>query len=275
MKCAWKELLAILPSKLSREVDRRGKEDVQEIRLRLGKTPQLLWGRESVWLDAPVTGEDIQFCVNMASRYSPWAAQSIADGYITAQGGHRIGICGEAIMQQGKITGIRQAESLCIRVARDFPGIGRVWTSLRGSILVLGPPGSGKTTLLRDICRGLSGKETVAVVDERGELFPECFDRGQALDVLTGCRKAEGIDMVLKTMGPHTIAVDEITSEADAAALLRAGWCGVRLLATAHAANFKDLKSRPVYRSILAEHLFDHILILSRDKSRPVERMDL
>lgn len=274
MKCAWKELLAILPPKVGREVDKQGREDAQEIRLRIGKPPQLVCGRKCIWLESPVSGEEISHCINIASRYSPWATQTTSEGYITVPGGHRIGICGEAVIHNGMVTGIRRPESLCIRIARDVTGIGVGWTSMNGSVLVLGPPGSGKTTLLRDLCRELSKKETVVVVDERGELFPAGFDRGQALDVLSGSPKPEGIDMVLKTMGPQTIAVDEITSESDAAALLRAGWCGVRLLATAHAANLKDLQSRPVYRSLLGDGLFHHVLML-RDKSRPAERMDL
>ena len=81
--------------------------------------------------------------------------------------------------------------------------------------------------------------------------------------------------MALRTLGPNTIAVDEITGEEDAEALLRAGWCGVRLVATAHAASMEDLRKRPIYRTLWENSLFEHLLICHRDKSRPVERMDL
>ena len=199
----------------------------------------------------------------------------MARGYITAPGGHRIGLGGEVVVNQGQITGLREVYSLCIRVARDVGGIGRAYAGLSGSVLIVGPPGAGKTTMLRDLCRELSRKETVAVVDERGEIFPAGFDRGQALDVLSLCPKPEGIDMALRTLSPSTIAVDEITEESDAQALLKAGWCGVRLLATAHGADITDLKIRPVYRSLTENHLFDHVLICFRDKSRPTERMDI
>lgn len=275
MKCAWKELLAVLPPWLSKEADKLGRDSLQELRLRLGKSPELVMGKCSKWLDRQVNRDDLNFCINTASRYSPWAAQTISEGYITAPGGHRIGICGDAVVRNGVIAGIRDAEMLCIRVARDFPGIGEKADGLMGSILLLGPPGSGKTTLLRDMVRRISRQEAVAVVDERGELFPPGFDSGQRLDVLRGCPKHQGIDMVLRTMGPSCIAVDEITAEADCQALIRAGWCGVRLIATAHAATIRDLQSRPVYQSLVSRRLFDYVLILSRDKSWRAERMCL
>lgn len=275
MKCAWNELLAILPGWVAEEADRLGRDSLQELRLRLGKPPELVTANGSKWLERTVHRDDLNFCVNTASRYSPWAAQTISEGFITAPGGHRIGICGVVVVKDGLITGIRDVEMLCVRVARDFHGIAKGTEALSGSILLLGPPGSGKTTLLRDLVRRISQRETVAVVDERGELFPPGFDSGQRLDILRGAPKPRGVEMVLRTMGPSCIAVDEITAEEDCGALLRAGWCGVRLLATAHAASVEDLRSRPVYRSLVSAGLFDHILILSRDKSWRVERMDL
>ena len=272
MKCAWKELMAILPPALRLKIP---DEDLWEIRLRLGRPVELVGPRGSRWLtDRPGT-EDLHFVVNTASRYSPWTAQTVARGYITAPGGHRIGLGGEVVLDKGEVRGIRQADSLCIRIARDVPGVARPFAALRGSVLILGPPGAGKTTLLRDLCREISNRETVAVVDERGELFPEGFDRGRALDVLSLCPKPAGIDMALRTLGPSAIAVDEITEEEDAWALLRAGRCGVRLLATAHAASPEYLGRRPVYRMLTENRLFDHILLCFRDKSRPTERMDL
>ena len=275
MKCAWKELLSILPPWLRRGVEEHGWEDLWEIRIRLDRPTELVGSRGSLWLDHRGTREGIRFCINTASRYSPWAAQTMARGYLTAPGGHRIGLGGEVVTQASRVTGIREAESLCIRVAHDVPGIGKPFAALRGSVLVIGPPGSGKTTLLRDLCREVSRRQTVAVVDERGELFPAGYDRGKALDVLSLCPKPEGIDMALRTLGPGTVAVDEITGEADAEALLRAGWCGVRLLATAHAASAEDLRKRPIYRPLWKMGLFEHLLVCHRDKSRCVERMDL
>ena len=274
MNCAWKELLSVLPSWLSREVDIRSRDTLQELRLRIGLPPQLNCASGSIWLERRVTQEDLLFCVNTASRYSPWAAQSTALGYITAPGGHRLGLCGEAVVQDGNMSGIRSVRSLCIRVARDFPGIGSRYSLLPGSILIIGPPGSGKTTLLRDLLRQISQHQTVCVVDERRELFPDGLWTGSgALDILTGCPKPAGIDIMLRTMGPETVALDEITTAKDCDALYHAGWCGVRLIATAHAASPSDLRRRPLYKPFLENGLFDHILTLRRDKTVLEERV--
>lgn len=276
MICQWKELLSILPQWLSSETDSLGRECLQELRLRRGQPPELVCSDGSKWLHRIVLEQDLLFCINTASRYSPWSAQTLSQGYLTAPGGHRIGICGEAALHKGLISTIRTPTSLCIRVARDFPGCGENVAALNGSILLIGPPGSGKTTLLRDLIRHIAKKETVAVVDERGELFPSLFCDGNIrLDVLSNCPKQIGIDMVLRTMGPSCIAVDEITAEEDCRALIHAGWCGVRLLATAHAASVHDLKRRSLYRPLVDTKLFDHVIVLRRDKTWREERMDL
>ena len=275
MRCAWKELLGILPPRLRPEVDRLGNTELQELRLRINAPPELVLGKGSRRLSWEVGRDDLNYCVNAASRYSPWTAATAAQGYITAPGGHRIGLCGEAVCRDGQVTGIRDIRSLCIRVARDFPGIAKIAAQTPGSILILGAPGWGKTTLLRDLIRCISEKETVSVVDERGELFPEAFEQGKRMDVLTNCPKGLGINMVLRTMGPSCIALDEITAEEDCYALVHAANCGVRLLATAHAASLSDFRSRCVYHPLVEQKIFETLLILRPDKSYRVERMTL
>lgn len=273
MRCAWKELLMILPQWLRRDVDNLGMESLQELRLRINAPPELVLMTESNWLPQQVTQEDLNFCIHTASRYSPWAAATISQGYITAPGGHRIGICGDAIIKNGEMFGIRNVTSLCIRVARDYPGIAEKLASIQESILILGAPGWGKTSLLRDLIRQRSDAgEHISVVDERGELFPTGIPCGRCTEVLTGCPKSIGTDLVLRTMGPQSIAVDEITAEADCRSLSHAAWCGVRLLATAHAASFDDFLNRPVYQPLARHRIFDTIVILHRDKSWHLER---
>ena len=174
---------------------------------------------------------------------------------------------------------MRTVTSLCIRVAKDLHGIsGRI--PVQDSILILGAPGSGKTTLLRDYIRRISGSPmgSVCVVDERGEIFPfsggnMCFDPGNGTDVMTGRSKAEGIDCVIRAMGPKWIAVDEITRPADCDALVQALWCGVKVVATAHAASVRDLFSRPVYRPIVDSGVFSTAVVLHMDKSYHLERI--
>lgn len=273
MKCAWKELLSILPHSMRPEVDKY-QSSLQELRLRLDRPPELITQSGNRWLPVNVTQQDLNFVIHTASKYSPWAAATAAKGYITAAGGHRIGMCGDVVIKEDKSAGIRTLTSLCIRVARDFEGIASRAADIKGNILIIGPPGRGKTTLLRDLIRQISNSGScVAVVDERGELFPQGFQQGRRTDVLTGCSKAQGLDMALRTMGPECIAVDEITADSDCSALLECAWCGVRLLATAHAENVRDLHSRPVYKALWNTGIFESVLILRRDKSWYTERM--
>ena len=275
MQCAWKELLAVLPPRMRQDVDRLGKDTLRELRLRVGERATMITANGVVPLNQTVTEDDVNFCVNAASAYSPWAAASVAKGYLTAPGGHRIGLCGNAVVKNGQLETIRRVRSLCIRVARDFPGIGKGIPTEK-SLLVIGPPGWGKTTLLRDLirCRSEIGMQ-MGVVDERGELFPtDAFSAGPSTDILTGCSKAEGIHILLRTMAPQCIAVDEITQPEDCDALAQAVGCGTTLLATAHASTVQDLQKRPVYRPLLDIKLFDAVIAMQTDKSWRLERMD-
>lgn len=280
MRCQWEAYIKLLPGWLQEPVNRLGRDALTELRLRIGQPPQLILMSRSIWLGQPVTKEDIDFCINIASQYSPWTTETMAHGFITAAGGHRIGICGETIMHDGKCAGFCKVTSLCIRVARDIPGLADKLNNIHGSILIIGPPGSGKTTLLRDLIRLQSACQqgSIAVLDERNELFPfsngkMCFELGPKTDVLNGCSKAVGIDMLIRCMGPAVIAVDEITASTDCTALVQACWCGVKILATAHAFNKEDLYQRAVYRPLVENSLFQNLIILQQDKSWYHERM--
>lgn len=273
MTCAWNELLSILPHRMREEVDNLGKDTAQNLRLRINAPPELNCGGMTHWLKGTVTRDDLNFCLNTASRYSPWAASTISKGYITARGGHRIGLCGEAVIKNGEFTGIRELSSLCIRIARDYPGVSEGLQNLPGSTLILGAPGWGKTTLLRDLIRRKSQDGAhISVLDEREELFPSGINQGSRTEVLSGCPKAQGVDMLLRTMEPEIIAMDEITAEDDCFALRQAAWCGVTLLATAHASSLADFLHRDVYAPLVKQNLFDNIVILRRDKSWRLER---
>lgn len=280
MKCAWQAYLNLLPHQIRQDVDNMGRETLQELRMRIGKPPELVFQTETRKLMQPVSNSDITFVMNAASQYSPWTANTMRHGYITAAGGHRIGVSGVCTIQNGRISGISQATSLCLRVARDIVGCANKAEKLRGSVLIIGPPGSGKTTLLRDLIRLKSnlGQGSISVVDEREEIFPlhkgsSCFSTGDSTDILSGCSKAEGIEAALRSMAPAWIAVDEITAQEDAEALLHAGWCGVNLMATAHAGSITDLKTRPIYKPLLKSCLFSDVIVLKKDKSLTLERI--
>ena len=280
MRCAWQVYLNLLPHWLRNDVDRLGKDMLQELRLRIGKPPELVLGKESKWLERTVSREDLQFCLNIATRYSPWTAGSLAHGFVTAMGGHRLGFCGETVVREDKPVTLSTITSVSLRVAREFMNISSGLRDLSGSTLLIGSPGCGKTTLLRDMIRMVSNDRcgAIVVVDERREIFPLCgdsfcFDTGKRTDVISGCGKREGMEMVLRSMNPRVIAVDEITSEEDCTSLLRAGWCGVQLLATAHAADRRELYTRPVYKPIVESGLFQNLIIIRKDKSWTLERM--
>lgn len=281
MNCAWQAYLNLLPPGIRGQVDKLGKNQLLEMRLREGMKAELVTTDGFIYLDHLVVNQDITYCINSASRYSPWAHQTTSFGYITAPGGHRLGICGEMAVNAGINTGIRTPTSLCIRVARDFPNIADGMKGIKGSVLIVGAPGCGKTTLLRDLIRQQSETGTfVSVVDEREEIFPRvggsfCFYQGAHTDILTGCQKTTGIEILLRTMTPQVIAVDEITAKEDCDAVLKAGWCGVRLLATIHAGSLKDFYKRPIYKPLSESGLFDTVVVMGADKSYKIERTNL
>lgn len=282
MRCAWQAYLNLLPHWMRKEVDRLGSGSLLELRLRIDYPPELVLRDGSNWMQQTVVKDDLLFCINAASSYSPWTASSSASGYLTSPGGHRIGLCGKATVVNREMTAVGSPTSLCLRVARDFPGIGMAASKRDGSLLIIGKPGSGKTTLLRDIirCKSETGSGSIAVVDERGELFPSCHDKmcfppGKRTDVITGCEKTQGITSVLRSMNPEYIAVDEITAEEDCRALIQAGWCGVKLMATAHAGNKADFLRRPVYKPLVNSGIFDNLLVLQPDKTWTMERLNI
>ena len=281
MKCAWQEYLQLLPIWMRCRVDNLGAENLEELRLRIGRLPELVLNSGYVFLERKVNSEDLSFCISAASQYSPWASTTISDGYLTAPGGHRIGICGDAAIVDGKVTTVRNVTSICLRVARDFPGVGRQAAKISGSLLIVGSPGRGKTTLLRDLIRQKAdaGPGAVAVVDERREVFPTvsdsfCFSPGLRTEVLSGCRKKKGLEIMIRTMNPAWIAVDEITAEEDCCGVIQACNCGVSILATAHGESLEDFIQRPVYRPLIENMVFQNIIVMQPDKSWKLERMN-
>ena len=280
MNCAWQAYLNLLPQWMRDTVDKQGRENLQELRLRLGRPAELILKDSTKWLNHPTSEKDLISVVNAASTFSPWTAESVRRGYITAEGGHRIGICGEVALVNGEIRSIPKLTSVSLRVARDMPGIAEKAAGLKGSSLIIGSPGAGKTTLLRDMVRQISTSRNccVAVVDERQEIFPLekgkfSFDPGARTDVLSGCGKKEGIEMVLRCMNPKIIAMDEITAEVDCQALIYAAWCGVSLMATAHALDQQDFSSRPVYKPLLEKGIFQNLIVMQKDQTWQLERI--
>ena len=256
---------------------------VEEVRLRVGRVPALTCpdGEVPIKAAAPVTAQEIELLVQNASR---WSLHTVLDqlrqGFLTTRGGHRLGLCGTAVMEQGEVRTIRDITSANLRIAREKQGCAsEVALYIKGgdsvgNTLIIAPPGAGKTTLLRDLVRQLSDSRLrVAVADERGELSAVWqgeaqLNLGESTDVLTGCPKAVAIEQLLRGMNPQVIAVDEITAGEDVRAIEQAVGCGVSLLATAHAREVEDLKKRPLYRQLLAQGIFRYLVIIERQNGR-------
>lgn len=268
----------------------------EELRLRLGRSMTVLVrGRErEVPGLPPVTRADLDSVLEIATRASAHTAlERVRRGFVTVRGGHRIGLCGTAAVEGGQVRTLRCLSSLNIRVARSVVGAAKAAVPLLRtgntvfSALILAPPGAGKTTLLRDLIRALSDGEggpplRVGAADERGEIAalwegkPE-LDVGGHTDVMDGCSKAAGLEMLLRGMNPQVLAADEITSPEDIAAAAQAAGCGVPLLATAHARSVRDLTARPLYRELLALGIFQKLVLIEQaeDGGRTVKAESL
>ena len=283
------QAVRILPARLRREALSLPEEErarAEELRLRAGRSMTVLTGGSELSLGGPpVEEEELEQLVEIASGASIHAVlEQIRRGYLTVSGGHRVGLCGTAVLREGEIHALRTLSSASLRIARQVKGaagpvLDRLCPGGRlADTLVLAPPGLGKTTLLRDLLRAVSEGEgcsplRVALADERGEVAalyhgrPQ-LDIGARTDVMEGCPKAQGLMLLLRAMNPQVLAVDEITAPEDVSALITAAGCGVTLLATAHGEGRAGLERRPLYRPLLEEKLFRFLVRIRRAAGR-------
>lgn len=260
--------------------------EVCEIRLRRGRLPAVTLpdGEHPLSGARPATDDDLARVLELASGASPYAASDcLRRGFITAEGGVRVGFCGRFPGGERGLWNRDDLFSVCIRVPREVKGIGtRFCARPFPSTLILSPPGGGKTTLLRDMVRTLSdGGMRVGLCDERGEIAAlsgnGCgFDTGERTDVLSDCPKSHAAMILLRCMSPQILAMDEISEPEDVDACRSAAYCGVSLLATAHAANAEELSRREVYRRLLRDAIFSRaVIIRCTDGARSYEEVML
>lgn len=258
------ELFSLLPVRLMTIL--RGYvsdwDKLQEIRIRQGKKMAIRYQGKLCFpegQDYEVTSMECKEILSQMSQYSLYAfEEEIRRGYLTIPGGHRIGVTGRAVIEHGEVKTLRHITCLNIRISHEIKGCAD-WLfpyvldgSRLYSTLILSPPGGGKTTLLRDLVRIAAGQFNVALVDERSEIAG-CYqgipqrELGPCCDVIDGCPKAIGMEMVLRSMGPDVVAVDEIGTAEDYQAMKKALVSGCSLLATSHGGELSDLRETGLF----------------------------
>lgn len=228
------------------------------------------------------TKDDCIKMLNLISNHSLYAMEEeLRRGYVTVKGGHRIGLVGKVVVDQGKVKHLRDVTGFNVRIAREVKGVGEsvIPYVLCGdhaeNVLIVSPPQCGKTTLIRDLARlastGGDGYRShkVGIVDERSEIagcvdgVPQ-HDVGPRTDVLDGCPKAEGMMMMIRSMSPEILVVDEIGRKEDSEAVHEAIYAGVHLFATAHGQSVEEVCRRPTLAELVKEGVFSRIILLSR-----------
>ena len=292
-----KGLVTVFPTSIRPRMRKINWEGLEEIRVRIGWPVELIYGNHNEWLgnyDSMIDRQCLDEMLNYITGYSIYALdEEIKQGYITFSGGHRIGITGHATYEElrdtraHKITNIVDIGGLNIRIAHERKGCAkRIVTHLRKeesiyNTLFFSAPGVGKTTYLRDVIRILSEGESacerttmqkglkISVVDERSEIAA-CVngkpqnDLGKRTDVLDACPKELGMKMVLRSMSPDVIAIDEIGTEAEFALLEQMRCSGVKLLGTIHAGDIEEILCNPMIRKGIETGAIERFVELRR-----------
>ena len=268
-----KQIIRVLSESIQKiiEQERMDFSELQEIRLRIGQPVTVLYQNEELILPTMYSEkkrlgkQEMKETIEHISNYSLYAYEhELKQGFITIEGGHRVGMAGQVIMEGGKIKNMKYISSINIRVSHEvldcankiFPYI--TYNKQMYHTLIISPPRCGKTTLLRDVIRQISDGNrwikgcTVGVVDERSELGG-CYlgviqnNLGMRTDILDRCPKADGMIMLIRSMAPQVVAVDEIGAKEDVHAIEYAMHCGCKMLATAHGDSMEEICKKPIF----------------------------
>jgi stage III sporulation protein AA len=279
-------ILAILPysiAEMINELPESKLKKLEEIRLRINRPIELIAAGEALFLPYRVQEKDGEQFLDKLANYSFYTLEEeLKKGYITIEGGHRVGLAGKVILEEGRVKAIRNVSSFNIRIAREkigaaVPLVQHLFKNRWRHTMIIGAPQSGKTTILRDLARivssGIPEKKIpalkVGIVDERSEIagcvrgIPQ-LHFGPRLDVLDACPKAEGMMMLIRSMSPDVLIVDEIGREEDSQAIMEAVNAGITLIMTTHGHSFADLHKRPILKQIVEESVFERFIELTR-----------
>lgn len=123
-------LFMYFPEEISEILENYFKDDfeeknrqIEEIRLRAEKPLILKFNKKEVAFKLNVTQEMLLRTLQQVCDNSIYSFQNqIKEGFITVKGGHRIGITGNCVIEENRVTNINYISSLNFRIAKEIKG---------------------------------------------------------------------------------------------------------------------------------------------------------